>query len=124
MNYQGLAIQCRIYPDADDVPEGRAAWSIEPGGLVITARYYLLQNPTEAEELPPVLMVPRVINLQTALLLHGIEGDRPRAGHLYLFDSFTNEAQRDFPAIWRQQCRYIKALAAITARRYDSGASV
>ena len=115
-----MTIQARIYPDAEDYPEGRAAWSIEPGGYVITARYYILQNPTAPEELPQAMMLPRVINLQTALLLHGIEGELPRAGRGYLFDSFTNEAQRDFPAIWAQQCRYVKALELATMQRRES----
>lgn len=120
MGTKELSIQARIYPDADDLPEGTVKWWIEPHGIWVVARYYLLQDIESVSDVPPVMMIPQVINLHNALILHGIESEKPLpfCGHMRLFNSFTEEAQRDFPAIWRQQCRYTKALAQTTARRY------
>ena len=77
MDYSGLTIQARIYPDAEDFPEGYVRWWIEPHEIEVVGRYYLLQDVESGSDFPRVMMKPEIINLQHAIILHGIEAYQP-----------------------------------------------
>ena len=106
----------RIYPDSEDTAHrGRVAFVSHANDTPITGQYYVMATSERAErlqDLPARLQAqhPSYFFMPLGIMIYDLED----AEALFMHDltnlvyTFINEAQRDYPAIWRRICQTAK----------------